>query len=364
LRQKKIFILLPDGVGLRNFAFTSFVTIGEEKGWEVIFWNQTPFDLKSLGYEEKKLEGKPRPQTDILKRAKISAELNYFIKKYDDPIYNYYKFPGKRNGVKSRIKAGIVNALAKSHASEKGLERLRRKMKNSERRSDFYLSCKAVLEKERPDLVFCTNQRPVNAISPLTAAQDLGIPTASFIFSWDNLPKATMVVETDHYFVWSEYMKKELLEYYPHIKPEQVISPGSPQFEPHYNLSLRQSREAFFRQYGLDLSKKYVCFSGDDITTSPDDPQYLSDLAEAITELNCKGEDLGIIFRRCPTDFSDRYDMVLNKYKNTIVPISPAWEKTGVNWNTVLPTIKDLKLLVNTILHSEAVVNVGSSLLI
>jgi hypothetical protein len=35
----------------------------------------------------------------------------------------------------------------------------------------------------------------------LLAAQQLGIPTATFIFSWDNLPKATMVVETDYYFV-------------------------------------------------------------------------------------------------------------------------------------------------------------------
>jgi hypothetical protein len=34
----------------------------------------------------------------------------------------------------------------------------------------------------------------------LLAAQQLGIPTATFIFSWDNLLKATMVVETDYYW--------------------------------------------------------------------------------------------------------------------------------------------------------------------
>jgi hypothetical protein len=36
------------------------------------------------------------------------------------------------------------------------------------------------------------------------AAQELGIPTATFIFSWDNLPKATLVLEPDYYFVWSD----------------------------------------------------------------------------------------------------------------------------------------------------------------
>jgi hypothetical protein len=51
-KKKKIFILLPDGVGLRNFAFTSFAEIGEQMGWEVALWNQTPFELKELGYKE------------------------------------------------------------------------------------------------------------------------------------------------------------------------------------------------------------------------------------------------------------------------------------------------------------------------
>jgi hypothetical protein len=56
------------------------------------------------------------------------------------------------------------------------------------------------------------------AVAPLLAAQDLGIPTATFIFSWDNLPKATMVVEANYYFVWSHHMKRELLLYYPNIE--------------------------------------------------------------------------------------------------------------------------------------------------
>lgn len=362
MEPKKIFILLPDGVGLRNFAFTSFVAFGEKIGWKVIFWNYTPFDLAEMGFNEMKLTGKPRPQTDLLKRAKIEAELNYFTEKLNDPVYQTYKFPASKKGLKAKLKNALVTSLIKAHKEEKGLQRLRNRMRISERKGEFYKSCKAVLAKEQPDLVFCTNQRPVNAIAPLTAAQDLGLPTASFIFSWDNLPKATMVVEADDYFVWSEYMKQELLNYYPHIKPKQVRITGSPQFEPHYDLNLRKSREEFFKEHGLELSKKYICFSGDDITTSPDDPSYLNDVAEAVQKLNSKGNKLGIIFRRCPVDFSGRYDEVLEKHINLIVSIAPKWEKTGEQWNTVLPTKEDLSSQINTILHSEAVVNVGSSM--
>lgn len=360
--KKKILILLPDGVGLRNFAFTSFVKIGEEMGWEVVFWNHTPFDLNGLGYKEINLQGKPRPQTDLLKRAKIEAELDHFTKEFNDPVYQTYKFSASKKGIKTIIKYIIVKSLTETYKGENGLQELRYKLKVSERKGELYKNCKAVLEKEKPDLVFCTNQRPVNAIAPLTAAQDLGIPTSTFIFSWDNLPKATLVVEPDYYFVWSEYMKGELLSYYPHINEEQIAITGSPQFEPHYDLSLRQSREVFFTEHGLDLSKKYICFSGDDVTTSPDDPQYLNDLANAIGELNSKGQNLGIIFRRCPVDFSERYDKILEKHKDLIVSIAPKWEKAGESWNTVLPTKEDLRLQINTILHTEVVVNLASSM--
>lgn len=362
MKSKKVFILLPDGVGLRNFAFTSFVHIGESLGYEVIFWNQTEFDLDQLGFKEIRIQAKPRPYTDLLKRAKIKAELDHFTQKFNDPIYQHYKFTSNTKGVKSKIKAGTVNLFVKAHTSEKGLQSLRKQIKNSERKSELYTTSKNILEKEKPDFVFCTNQRPVTAVAPLTAAQDLGIPTASFIFSWDNLPKATMVVETDLYFVWSDYMKHELLDYYPYIKKEQIKVTGSPQFEPHYNPDIRLDRNSFFKENNLDPDKKYICFSGDDITTSPDDPQYLRDLSEAVEELNKQGENLGIIFRRCPTDFSDRYDMVLTEYTGLIKSITPKWKKYGENWNTIFPTMDDLSLQINTILHSEAVVNVGSSM--
>jgi len=363
LKPKKIFILLPDGVGLRNFAFTSFVEIGEMLGWEIIFWNHTPFDLTTLGFHEIKLKNRPRPMTDLLKRAKIQAELIYFEKKFEDPVYQSYKFPASNSNLKAIIKNGIVSLFTFFYRGEKGLRRLQKRLKSSERGSDLYRHCKAVLEREKPDLVFCTNQRPVNAISPLLAAQDLNIPTATFIFSWDNLSKATMIVEADHYFVWSELMLQELLKYYPTIEKSQIIISGTPQFEAHCNDTLILPREVFFKEQGLDLQRNYICFSGDDVTTSPDDPQYLEDVAAAVTQLNSKGSQLGIVFRRCPVDFSGRYNSVLEKFKGIITEIAPLWEKQGDQWNTILPLKEDIALQVNTIHHSFGVINLGSTMI-
>ena len=331
-------------------------------GWEVVFWNSTPFDLEKLGYSEIKLRGKPRAKTDLLKRAKINAELDHFSEKFNEPIYQTYKFPSSNKGFKKSLKNGIVSVYQEKYKGEKGLQKIRKELKISEKKGEFYKYCREVLEKEKPDYVFCTNQRPVNAIAPLTAARDLGIPTGTFIFSWDNLPKATMVVETDHYFVWSEHMKNELLQYYPSIPFENIFITGSPQFEPHFDESLRKSREEFCKDNELDPDKKYLCFSGDDITTCPDDQHYLNDIAEAVQKLNEEGQNLGLIFRRSPVDLSDRYDQVLEKYSEIITPLAPIWKKAGENWNAILPTKEDLELQINTILHSEAVINLASSM--
>lgn len=363
MHHKKIFILLPDGIGLRNFAYSHFHELGQKEGFEPVFWNNTPFDLKAIGYDEVKISrAKTHPLTDMYKNARKHIELNLNIQKSDDKVYDSYRFPFSYKNLKSSLKSMATRGIISVNSSTKGLEKVRKKIQQLERKTDFYRDSLATLQKEKPAMVFCTNQRPVLAIAPLLAARDLGIPTASFIFSWDNLPKATMVVETDYYFVWSDHMKKELLYYYDYIRPEQVFVTGTPQFESHANKATILSKQAFFEGNGLDSAKKYICYSGDDITTSPDDQQYLADTVKAVRALNAKGHNLGILFRRCPVDFSSRYDGVLEANKDLLVNLPPLWKKIGEGWNTILPTREDVILQQNTIFHTEMVVNLGSSM--
>lgn len=361
--KKKIFILLPDGVGLRNFAFTNFHKIGLEKGFDITFWNATPFNLETLGFKEIKIDKpKTHPLTDFYKKAQIQIELSLNIKRAKNRIYDSYRFPFSKKNLKEIIKTVIVYWIIFWNNSPKGVNRIKNKIKSYERKTKLYYDSYATLQVEKPTLVFCTNQRITSAISSILAAQDLGISTATFIFSWDNLPKGTKIIETDFYFVWSEHMKNELQYYYPYIKENQIFITGTPQFETHFDEQYIISKETFFNEYSLDLSKKYICFSGDDVTTSPHDSQYLLHIAKAVEKLNSKGENLGIIFRRCPVDFSNRYDTVLEEYKDIIVSINPKWKNIGDTWNAILPTKEDLILQMNTIFHSEFVINLGSSM--
>jgi len=361
--HKKIFILLPDGVGLRNFAYTNFYDLAKTEGFDVTFWNDTPFDLKSLGFNEIRIENsKTHPVTNILKRVRVQIDLSRNVKKSHDAVYDTYRFGFSYKNLKEILRTLSIKSSIFLHSSEKGIRQVRKNIIKREKTTDFYNSCLEILKIEKPDLVFCTNQRTVLAIAPIEAAKELGIPTATFIFSWDNLPKATMALETDYYFVWSDHMKNELLFYYDYIREDQVFVTGTPQFEPHTYKNNIVSRDVFFAEYGLKAERKYICYSGDDVTTSPNDAQYLADTAEAIKRLNAKGNDLGLIFRRCPVDFSDRYDTVLEKYKDIIAAIDPKWESSGGAWNSILPTKADLDLQMNTIGHSEMVINLGSSM--
>ena len=363
MQNKKIFILLPDGIGLRNFAFTDFYNRGSASGYEIVFWNNTPFDLSELGFTDIKIEkAKSHPLTDLYKNALKIVELRLSIKKSKDNIYESYYFPPKINSVKSFLKNAYTQSIAFLHASHRGSQRIRTKIAQLERKTKLYHDSLETLKKENPAFVFCTNQRVMLGVAPLLAAQDLGIPTACFIFSWDNLPKGTKIIETDFYFVWSQHMKSELRYYYPHVQEDQIIVTGTPQFETHFDNAKLQSKADFFPSHNLDVSKRYFCFSGDDVTTSPNDPQYLEDAAKAVRSLNQKGHNLGIIFRRCPVDFSKRYDAVLTEYADCITAIAPKWIKKAESWNTILPTKADLALQINTINNTDFVINLGSSM--
>ena len=363
MRPKKLFIFLADGVGLRNFAFTQFYALGKARGYEVVFWNASPFALSDMGYTEIKIpRAKNHRWSELVKNAQIQIELTLNIQRSQDAVYDSYRFPSSPKTASAWVKKFLLSLLIFTNQSQKGLLRIKRLLDYLEKQTPYYSYCCTVLQQEKPDLLFCTNQRLSLALAPIMSAQSLQIPTATFIFSWDNLPKGTKLVQPDYYLVWSQHMKSELQYYYPQVADAQIKITGTPQFESHYDNSLIQSRDEFFIKYGLDVTKKYICFSGDDITTSPNDPIYLADLARAVRKLNEKGQALGILFRRCPVDFSDRYDAVLDEFKDCLVSVAPNWEKQGVDWNTILPTQADTHLLVNTVFHTEFVVNLGSSM--
>lgn len=213
-----------------------------------------------------------------------------------------------------------------------------------------------VLVEINPDLVFITHQR-VPTLVPLCLAASLEkIKTISAIFSWDNIPKARLPIRTDYYAVWSDHMKAEMLDYYREIEPERIFVTGTPQFDFYSKEELIIPRDVFARKYQLDMKKKWVLFSGDDVLTSPHDPEYLRDVAEVLAN----EPEIQILFRQVPVTTAERYQHVLDQYPD-IVHIPPLWKK-GDFWTSFFPLFEDIQLLMNLCHHCETVLNIGSTM--
>lgn len=365
MATKKVFILIPDGVGIRNFAFGNFAQKAKAAGLDITYWNNSSFELSKLGLKELKT---PKPEhhalTDSIKRVKIENYMESYAEEFEDPAYLLYKF---NNPVKSSIKDWIKNRihrLFKWYLIGPRKQYAQVLINYLEKKTPYFGACLSQLEEFKPDFVFCTNQRPLTAVAPIEAAKFLNIPTGTFIFSWDNLPKATMVIDPEHYFVWSDFMKNELIKYNPEITENSVTVTGTPQFEIYRDPDLLNKKEEFRDKYGLEEDVKYICFSGDDHTTSPYDEFYLRDLAKTVLGMNQKstGVRYGILFRKCPVDKSNRYDPILKEFGTLIISIDPKWEAAGEAWNQIMPMPEDNELLVNTVHHSHIVLNVASSM--
>jgi hypothetical protein len=282
IKKEKVLVIITDGVGLKNFSYTKFPDLLKSKGFEFNYWNSTPYNLEKLDIPSIPLTRKVPLKTDLLKRAKIDIELDSFSKKFKSNVYHYFKSSKKSTNIKSSVKNLIVNFYKIKYKNSLGnlLLSLDRSVMNSKHYQDTF----EIIKDQSPSLLFCTNQRSSNLILPLFVAKKLQIPTVCFIFSWDNMPKATKIVSTDYYLVWSDFMKNELLQYYPNILERQIHVVGSPQFEPHFTSTVIDLKK-FKIKYNIKANVKYILFSGDDITTSPKDEQYLEAVCDAVVKL-------------------------------------------------------------------------------
>ena len=363
--KKRILLLFPDGVGIRNYLYSDvFKNTDAELILYHSFDQKTIEDIKNTTGIEKDVvipKYSESVKEKFLRELICLCRLKQNAVQLGNPtILTNWNTNHKKLSKKVFYKViELVSLFTKNYNTILKLEQMHQK---TIRNNSFYQKVTRQFQEIKPDIIFCSHQRAVQAGPIFEAASDLGIKTTTVVFSWDNLPKARMAVKADKYLVWSDYMKKELSFYYPEISEEDIWVTGTPQFEFYKDKGLIQTKEAFFSQYDLDHNKKIICFSGDDTKTSPDDPKYLNDIAEEITKANLD-KDFQILLRRCPVDLSNRFDIVIRKYPNLIKVADPLWEfNNDKDWTAVYPSLEDISLLVNTVYYSEFVVNVGSTM--
>ena len=364
-KNNKIVLLFPDGVGIRNYLYSD-VFKGMEK--ELVLFHA--FDVKTEQAVKKitSIENSisiPKYSESLkekfLRELICLSRLKYNAKLVDNPtILTNWKSHHK--GIFKTLFYKLIALASYGCSSYNRILILEKWYQKAIRNSAFYHEVKSILIAITPKKLFCSHQRGVQCAPIFAAAQDLGIETITVIYSWDNLPKARMALQADKYLVWSDYMQQELQLYYPEIKEEQIFVTGTPQFECYQNHENIIPKEEFFKTYGLDIHKKIICYSGDDVLTCPDDPKYLDDLADELIKNNLDNK-YQILLRRCPVDISGRFDKIISKYPDLIKQAPPLWNfEPNSSWTTIYPLPEDVKLLVSTVYYSDVVVNLCSTM--
>lgn len=362
--MNNILILIPDGTGIRNYLYSALLS--ELKGKvNLTFWSTLPIEafqevksLHGIEFDFKQITlHVENVRTRLFRESATYARLIFNTRQvHNKTIQTTWNYNPKRLKLKILYKiAQYLGARASKDYNS---------ILNLEQKSQLAWSS-SIIEKYKSELtekkitkIFITHQRIANLNPICIAAKELCIEVLTVIYSWDNLPKARLNVMADKYLVWSEHMKREMQTYYPEISKEKVIVTGTPQFEFYLKPEHIISRDEFAKKYNLYPNKKWILYSGDDTLTSPYDQYYLNDLAIHLREQS----DFQIIFRRSPADFSNRFDVVLSKFKDLIISIDPDWYHEDGVWGATYARMNDISLLVNLTYHCDAVVNVGSTM--
>jgi hypothetical protein len=361
----KTVVLIPDGVGVRNFLFGPFLRDVSSRGHAYVLHVIPPerVNLYAAG-----LNGNvdwapllPHQETAVPFTLRYSLAYAQMYWAGTRSMRHNLTQPvrGSWRTRASHKAARLIGRMAACPAAIRVLDRVHCRAVD---RSAPVMHYRRMFEWIRPSVLFCSHQRPPEVLAPVLAARSLGIPTATFIFSWDNITsKGRIAAPFDYYLVWSELMRKELMRYYPDISPERIHIVGTPQFDPYADPDVLWPREEFFRRVGADPSRRLICYSGGDLGNCPEDPLHVRILMQAIRDGRIRGNPQ-VLLRPAPVDDGSRYDPVHKEFPELIVAL-PAWVQTvPAQWSRVIPLPSDVQFLASLTQHADLNINLGSTM--
>jgi hypothetical protein len=346
--MKKLGIVITDGVGFRNFIMSDFIAEVTKQFDSVTLYSGLPISAYD-GISQSKITIK---ELDVY----VESKFVWFFRKWKEVAHlqKYQSFYGmkdnlltgypKNNSARALMVKLICFFIRFIHSDSSILlaEKLQFLFFSKNRITQSYLK---LLKEDQPTHLFFTHQRPPFLAPFLYAAQQLKIPTSTFIFSWDNLAsKGRMLGTFDYFLVWSHLMQSELLYFYPMVKKEKVKVVGTPQFEPYVMLKYKTTAEEFYTKFGLDANLKTICYSCADVTIGPNDPVVIRAIANAIRN-NAIGTKVQLLVRTSPAEDDSRFRAIREEFPEIIWNV-PKWILTRENhaesWSQRIPSEEDI----------------------
>jgi CDP-glycerol glycerophosphotransferase (TagB/SpsB family) len=214
----------------------------------------------------------------------------------------------------------------------------------------------ALLDDEKPDLVFFANLFDDIETSLLREARRRRIPTIGFINSWDKVTaRSTIRLLPDALLVFNDIVKKEIMAH-ADISEEKISVVGIPQYDRYHN-PIITSREEFAKKLSLDPLRPIMMYAPMGSTFSDSD-WLMIDRLHTLIEEGALG-NLQLLVRFQPNDFISGEELKKRPWLRYDLPGVRFGAERGGDWDM---TEADLVHLTDTLAHIALVVCYASSI--
>jgi len=211
----------------------------------------------------------------------------------------------------------------------------------------------------KPDLVFNSSHiHGAAADLPTRIAHGMGISTAAFIFSWDNLTsRSRILVPYDYFMVWTENLKKQFINFYPHIAPGKISVTGTPQFDFHFDPRFRLTRDELCQKVGLDPARPFILYTTGRDVDFPDEHKIVAEVISFIKSIP-ENQRPQLLVRTYIKGNSAEMAALADSIKGDTDVVFPQilWDK---QW--IMPLREDLYVYTNLLRHCAMGINGAST---
>lgn len=367
-KKQRLAILIPSVWSIRNVVYSGILELLRDRGLEAhLIMRNCTADSPYLKLDELKCacstscfaevqptgKGRGRPFLQSVLFAASSAR--YRSRSY--PIYR--RWLSRHASWRERVRTNFINLLALVAAPPWIYQRLLQLQERLYRRAYDFQAVEQQLRSLAPDWLWSTVSVATEEQPYIFAARELGIPVVTSILGFDNLTSRWAQNRFDHYLLWSEAMKSDLLRVLPEVSPGQATVTGTPQFDFYCRKDLVWSRPRTLTKLGLKEGDRYFIYGASAEFLTPDEPPLVAQLAAKMGQ-HPRLKDCYLVVRLHPLDNWKRWQSATQQGGRIV--ISPAWDHIPEPGGWVFIGLDDQARLVSTLQHSDGCINIASTI--
>ncbi|HAM70041.1 MAG TPA: hypothetical protein DCM86_00165 [Verrucomicrobiales bacterium] len=360
IHKPRIVFIIPRGEAVRNFLFSDTLeAVGEHARVTVL---SVVDDERYVGrcrpFVEEILSLREYAPNPMVARVRSIVENAHDLWLWSEVAKNNWELRDLRAAEQGRLwPRKLLKLFSKSLANQPSLQLLTRLERELQYRLRPTQEFNRLFERLKPDLVF--NGSHIHGLAgelPTRVAHHMGIPTAGFVFSWDNLTSRSRIMAPyDYWFVWNQHMRGQLLGFYPEVRPGSVFVTGTPQFDFHFNPKYRLSREEVCRKIGIDPARPFILYTSGIYNHFFEEHKHLQSIIRHLQSIDVHPRPQLVVRNYAKGTSDELKEMARGSYPDVVFP-PVTWDEKW--W---MPLHEDLYLYSSLVEHAHMSINAAST---